>query len=80
VFQNRVLRRIFGPVRDKVTAEWRRLHNEKLYALYSTPNIIRVIKSTMRRMRHIARMGRKDGHRILVGETYGKIISKWIFK
>jgi hypothetical protein len=45
VFMNRVLRRIFGPKRDKVTKEWRRLHNKELYALYSSPNIIRVIKS-----------------------------------
>jgi hypothetical protein len=44
VFENRVLRRIFGPKRDEVTGEWRRLHNKELYALYSSPNIIRVIK------------------------------------
>jgi hypothetical protein len=59
VFENRVLRRIFGPKRDEVTGEWRRLHNKELYALYSSTNIIRVIKS--RRMRwagHVARMGR----------------------
>jgi hypothetical protein len=58
VFENRVLRKIFGPKRDEVTGEWRRLHNEDLNDLYSSPNIIRVIKS--RRMRwagHIARMG-----------------------
>jgi len=56
VFENRVLRRIFGPRRDKVTGEWRKLHNEELNDLYS-PNIVRVIKS--RRMRwtgHVARM------------------------
>jgi hypothetical protein len=55
-----VLRRIFGPKRDEVTGEWRRLHNEELYALYSSPNIFRVIKS--RRLRwagHVARMGER---------------------
>jgi hypothetical protein len=58
VFENRVLRGIFGPKRDEVTGEWRRLHNEELNDLYSSPNIIWVIKS--RRMRwdgHVARMG-----------------------
>ena len=62
VFENRVLRRIFGPKRDGVTAEWRKLHNEKLNDLYSSPNIVRVIKS--RRMRwawHVARMGERIG-------------------
>jgi hypothetical protein len=49
VFENKVLRRIFGPKRDEVTGEWRRLHNKDLYALYSSPSIIRVIKS--RRLR-----------------------------
>jgi hypothetical protein len=44
VFENKVLRRIFGPKRDEVTGEWRRLHNKELYALYSSPNIIRMIK------------------------------------
>ena len=58
VFENRVLRRIFEPNRDEVTVEWRKLHNEILNDLYSSPNIVRVIKS--RRMRwagHVARMG-----------------------
>jgi hypothetical protein len=60
VFENKVLRRIFGPKRDEVTGEWRRLHNEELYALYSSPDIIRVIKS--RRMRwagHVACIGER---------------------
>jgi hypothetical protein len=63
VFENKVLRRVFGPKRDEVTGEWRRLHNKELYALYSSPNIIRVIKS--RRLRwagHVARMGRGEMH------------------
>jgi hypothetical protein len=68
VFENRVLRRIFGPKRDEVTGEWRRLHNEELCALYCSPNIIWVIKS--RRLRwtgHVACMGeRRDANRILV--------------
>jgi hypothetical protein len=59
VFENRVLRRIFGPKRDEVmTGEWRKLHNEKVHNLYSSPDIIRQVKS--RRMRwagHVARMG-----------------------
>jgi hypothetical protein len=92
VFKNRVLRGIFGPKKDEVTGEWRRLHNEELN-LYSSPNIIRVIKS--RRMRwagHVARMGRGEVH---TGFWWGdlregdhledpgvdeRIILKWIFK
>ena len=74
VFENRVLRRIFGPKRDGVTGEWRKLHNEELNDLYSSPNIVRVIKS--RRMRwagHVARM--EEGrvvYRVLVGKCDGK--------
>jgi hypothetical protein len=58
VFENRVLRRIFGPKRDEVTGEWRKLHKEDLHYLYSSPSIVRIIKS--RRMRwagHVARSG-----------------------
>jgi hypothetical protein len=70
VFENRVLRRVFGPKRDKVTGEWRKLHSEELNDLYSLPNIVRVVKS--RRMRwagHVARMGEDRGvHRVLVGK------------
>jgi hypothetical protein len=60
VFENRVLRRVFGPKRDEVTGEWRKLHNEELHDLYSSPCIIKIIKS--RRMGwagHVARMGRR---------------------
>jgi len=69
VFQNRVMRRIFGPKGDEVTGEWRNLHNEELYDPYSSQDIIRVIKS--RRMRwegHAARVGERRGvYRDLVG-------------
>jgi hypothetical protein len=61
VFENRVLRRLFGPKRNGVTGEWRKLHNKELNNLYSSPNIVRVMKS--RRMRwdeHVARMGRGE--------------------
>jgi hypothetical protein len=57
VFENRVLRKIFGPKRDEVTGEWRRLHKKELYVPYSLPNIIRVIKSRrVRSVEHVARM------------------------
>ena len=66
VFENRVLRKVFGPKRDEVTGEWRKLHNEELNDLYSLPNIVRMVKS--RRMRwagHVARMGEDRGvHRV----------------
>ena len=74
VFENRVLRRIFGPERDEVTGEWKKLLNEELNNLYSLPNIVRVIKS--RRMRwagHVARMGEGKGvYRVLVGKPEGR--------
>ena len=73
MFENGVLRRIFEPKRDKVTGEWRKLHNEELNDLYS-PNIVRLIKS--RRIRwagHVARTGKGRGvHRVLVGKPEGK--------
>jgi hypothetical protein len=69
VFQNRVLRRIFGPKRDEVTGGWRKLHNEELHGLYSSPSIVRMIKA--RRMRwagHVASMGEvRAAYNILVG-------------
>ena len=63
VFQNRVLRKLFGPKREEVTREWKRLHNEELYHLYYSPNITWVIKS--RRIswaRQVVRMGAEEGH------------------
>jgi hypothetical protein len=74
LFENRVLRRIFGPKRDEVTGEWRKLHNEELQDLFSSPSIIRILKS--RRMRwagHAARMGeRRNSHRLLVRRPEGR--------
>ena len=74
VFENMVLKRIFGSKRDEVTGEWRKLHNEELNYLYCSPNIVRVIES--RRMRwagHVARMGeRRGGYRGFVGKPEGK--------
>ena len=74
VFENRVLRSVFGPKRDEVTGEWIKLHNEELSDLYSLPNIVRVVKSRrMRRAGHVARMGEGRGvHRVLVGKPEGK--------
>jgi hypothetical protein len=74
VFENRVLRRVFGPKRDEVAGEWRKLHNEELNDLYSLPNIVRVVKSRrMRWARHVARMGENRGvHRVLVGKPERK--------
>jgi len=74
VFDNMVLRRIFGPRRDEVMGEWRRLHNKELNDLYSSPNIVRVIRS--RRMKwagHVTHMGEERGvHIVLVGKLEGK--------
>jgi hypothetical protein len=74
VFENRVLRRIFGPKRDEVTGGWRKLHNEELHGLYSSPSIIKVIKA--RRMRwagNVAHMGEVRGaYNILVGNPEGR--------
>jgi hypothetical protein len=93
VFENRVLRRIFGPKRDEVTGEWRKLHNKELCNLYSSQSIIRIIK--LRRMRwaeHVARMGeKKNAYRLFVGMPEGKrplgvprrrwwIILRWILE
>jgi hypothetical protein len=58
VFENRVLRRIFGPKRDEVMGKWRKLHTEELRDLYCSPSIIRIIKSRRMRSGHVARMGR----------------------
>ncbi|KAJ4438918.1 hypothetical protein ANN_14872 [Periplaneta americana] len=74
VFENKVLSKIFGAKRDEVTGEWRKLHNAELHALYSSPDIIRNIKS--RRLRwagHVARMGEsRNAYRVLVGRPEGK--------
>jgi hypothetical protein len=85
VFENRVLRRIFGPKRDEVTEDWRKLHNEELHNLYSLPNIIRTIKS--RRMRwegHVTQMRTKsNAFGILVGKpekkkSLGRPRRRWV--
>jgi len=93
VVDGRVLRTIFGPKKEEVTGDWRRLHNDELYDLYSSSNIMWVIKS--RRMRwagHVARIGdRRGAYRVLVGKMRerdhledlavdGRIISELIFK
>ena len=92
VFENRVLRRIFGPKRDGVTGEWRKLHNEELNDLYSSPNIVRVIKwRIMRWVGHVARMEGEVCTRFWWGnlrerdhwgdeDVDGRIILRWIFR
>jgi hypothetical protein len=73
VYENRVLRRVFGPKRDEIRREWRKLHNEELNDLYSLPNIVRLVKSRMRWAGHVARMGEGRGvHRVLVGKPEGR--------
>ena len=74
MFENRVLRRVFGPKRDEVTGEWRKLHNEELSDLYCSHNIVRVIKA--RRMRwawHVVRMGERRG---VYGVLWGNLMER----
>jgi hypothetical protein len=73
VFENRVLRRLFGPKRDEVTRDWRKLHNEEFNDLYCSPNIVRVIKWRIKWAGHVVHMGISKGvFRILVGKPDGK--------
>jgi hypothetical protein len=74
VFENRLLRRVFGPKRDEVTGEWRKLHNEELNDRYFLSNIVRVVKSrNMRSAGHVACMSEEKGvHRVLVGKPEEK--------
>jgi hypothetical protein len=73
VFENRVLRRIFGPKRDEVTGEWRKLHNEELHIVYSSPDIRQIKSRRMRWARHVARMGEeRKVYKVLVGKPEGK--------
>jgi hypothetical protein len=73
MFENRVLRRIFGPKRDGVTGGWRKLYNEERHKLYTSPSIIRIIKRRVRWTGHVARMGEnRNVYRLLVGKPKGK--------
>ena len=74
MFENIVLRRIFGPRRDEVTREWRRLHNEELNDLYSSPNIVQVIK--LRRMRWVGDLARMGGEETYAGFWCGNLMEK----
>ena len=72
VFENKVLRKIFGAKKDEITREWRKLHNAELHTLYSSPNIIRSLKSRQQ-MGHVARMEQsRNAYRVLVGKPEGK--------
>jgi hypothetical protein len=72
VFENRMLRRIFRPKRDEIIGGWRKLHNEELHNLHSSQRIIRMMKSRMRLVGHVARIGEKrKSYRILVGKSEG---------
>ena len=74
MFENKVLRKIFGAKRDEITGEWRKLHNAELHALYSSPNIIMSLKSRRQRWaEHVARMEQsRNAYRVLVGKPEGK--------
>jgi hypothetical protein len=79
VFENRVLRRIFGPKREEVTGEWRRPHNKELHTLYFSQNIILLVKSRILRWAgHVVRMEkRRDAYRVLVGRPPGILRHRW---